>query len=92
MTALEVAARPDPLGAAMSHRMLGALRAAAAAAGFGELVASVRPNGKHAEPHTPMTDYIARTRDDTLPADAWLRTCGPGRLSTRWRPLRHPRP
>ncbi|GAA2756503.1 N-acetyltransferase [Actinopolymorpha rutila] len=74
VTALEIAVRPDRLGAGMSHSMLGALRAAAAAAGFGELVAPVRPNGKHAEPHTPMTDYVARTRDDGLPVDAWLRT------------------
>ncbi|MET9018349.1 N-acetyltransferase [Actinopolymorpha sp. NPDC004070] len=74
VTALEIAVRPDHLGAGMSQHMLGALRTAAAAAGFDELVAPVRPNGKHAEPHTPMAEYIARTRDDGLPVDPWLRT------------------
>ena len=74
VTALEIAVRPDRRGTGMSHHMLGALRKAVTAAGFDELVAPVRPNGKHTEPHTPMPDYIARTRDDGLPVDAWLRT------------------
>jgi hypothetical protein len=44
----------------------------AARHGFAELVAPVRPSGK-ADPHEPMTTYSARTRDDGLPADPWLR-------------------
>ena len=73
VSALEVAVRPDHLAHGLSHRMLAAMRAAAAATGAGELVAPVRPNGKHREPHVPMREYTARTRDDGLPSDAWLR-------------------
>jgi hypothetical protein len=35
---------------------------------------AVRSNEKHRDPHEPSTAYIARTRDDGLPVDAWLRT------------------
>ena len=74
VSALEIAVRPDHLGRGLSHRMLAAMRAAAAKAGYAELVAPVRPNEKHRDPHEPATAYVARTRDDGLPVDAWLRT------------------
>ena len=73
VTALEVAIDPAHQGRGLSTRMLGAMRQAATAAGFRELVAPVRPNEKHREPHTPTAEYAARTRPDGLPADAWLR-------------------
>jgi GNAT superfamily N-acetyltransferase len=73
-SALEIAIHPDHLGQGLSHVMVAALRDAAAAAGLGELVAPVRPNEKHREPHVAMQDYAFRTRDDGLPTDAWLRT------------------
>lgn len=74
VTALEIAIDPAHLGTGLSHRMLAAMRDAAAAAGFAELVAPVRPNEKHREPQVPMAEYVTRTRDDGLPVDAWLRT------------------
>jgi len=53
--------------------MLAAMRENARRHGFGELVAPVRPNAKHTEPHTPMSEYAFRTRADGLPVDPWLR-------------------
>jgi GNAT superfamily N-acetyltransferase len=74
VSALEIAVHPDHLGAGVSHAMLAALRTTAAAAGYGELVAPVRPNGKFRHPEVSMQEYAALTRDDGLPTDAWLRT------------------
>jgi hypothetical protein len=73
VSALEIAIHPEHLGAGLSHRVLASMRAAVRAAGFSDLVAPVRPNQKHLDPHVPMADYAWRTRDDGLPADAWLR-------------------
>ncbi len=73
VSALEITVRRDLLGTGVSPRMVAALREQAARLGFAELVAPVRPNGKHLEPHTPMAEYAARTRPDGLPHDAWLR-------------------
>lgn len=72
-SALEVSVRPDLQGHGLSALMVGAMRDAAAASGFSTLLAPVRPSEKHLEPHTPMSEYAGRTRDDGLPADAWLR-------------------
>jgi hypothetical protein len=74
VSALEIAVDPAHLGSGLSHRILAAMRAAASAAGFAELVAPVRPNEKHKQPRLPMTDYVTLTRDDGLPVDAWMRT------------------
>jgi GNAT superfamily N-acetyltransferase len=74
VSALEITVHREHLGTGLSHRMLAALRDAAAAAGFGELVAPVRPNGKHRHPRLPMAEYVELTREDGLPADAWIRT------------------
>jgi hypothetical protein len=57
----------------LSHRLLAAMLSAARAAGFRELVAPVRPTGKHVEPERDMTDYAFATRQDGLPVDPWLR-------------------
>ncbi|MEU4232511.1 N-acetyltransferase [Nonomuraea sp. NPDC026600] len=73
VSALEITVRSDLLGSGLSPLMLAAMRDQAARLGFGELVAPVRPNQKHLEPHTPMTEYAFRSRDDGLPHDAWLR-------------------
>lgn len=73
VSALEISIRPDKQGTGLSHLMLAAMRDNAARLGFSELVAPVRPNQKHLEPHTPMTEYAFRTREDGLPYDAWLR-------------------
>jgi GNAT superfamily N-acetyltransferase len=73
VSALEITVHPEHLGGGLSHRMLAAMKQAAAAAGFAELVAPVRPNEKHRHARLPMTDYVSLTRDDCLPEDAWLR-------------------
>ncbi|GGP10486.1 hypothetical protein GCM10012278_50310 [Nonomuraea glycinis] len=73
ISALEITVRRDLLGRGLSSRMLLAMRDNAAERGFEELLAPVRPNRKHLEPHTPMTEYAFRTQADGLPHDAWLR-------------------
>ncbi|GGS81237.1 hypothetical protein GCM10010156_45050 [Planobispora rosea] len=73
VTALEITVRNDLTGRGLSPIMLGALRDNAARLGFTEILAPVRPNAKHLEPHTPITEYAARTRQDGLPVDPWLR-------------------
>ncbi|MFI6505276.1 N-acetyltransferase [Nonomuraea typhae] len=73
ISALEVSIRKDRLGNGLSARMIAAMRAHAGELGFSELVAPVRPNQKHLEPHTPAEEYAFRTRQDGLPYDAWLR-------------------
>ena len=74
VSALEITIHSSHLGRGLSHRMLAAMKDAAADAGFNELVAPVRPNQKHRRAGLPMADYARLTRDDGLPADAWLRT------------------
>lgn len=74
VSALEISVHPEHLGKGLSRRMLAAMREAAAAAGYAELVAPVRPNEKHKQIDLPMVDYVELTRDDGLPVDAWLRT------------------
>ncbi len=73
VSALEINIDPAYQGRGWSSAMLGAMRANAAARGFTELVAPVRPNAKHHEPATPMSEYAFRVRDDGLPYDPWLR-------------------
>ncbi|MGW0802057.1 N-acetyltransferase [Nonomuraea sp. NPDC002799] len=73
VSALEISVRRDLQGKGLSALMLAAMRDHATRLGYRELVAPVRPNGKHLEPHTPMTEYAFRTRSDGLPHDAWLR-------------------
>ena len=72
-SALEVSVRPDRQGQGLSSLMIAAMRDAAAARGYSALLAPVRPSHKHLEPHVPMVEYAARTREDGLPVDAWLR-------------------
>lgn len=72
VSALEVAIAPTHRGLGLSARMLTALRDAAAAQGFSELVAPVRPNGKP-DPYQPIEEHARATRADGLPVDPWLR-------------------
>ncbi|GLW97335.1 N-acetyltransferase [Microtetraspora sp. NBRC 16547] len=74
VSAIEIMVRPDRRGRGLSGTILAAMRENVRARGFTELVAPVRPNGKHREPSTPMAEYALRTRDDGLPVDPWLRT------------------
>lgn len=74
VSAIEVTIATDHLGRGLSRIMLDAVRDNTRSLGFTTLVAPVRPTAKHLEPHTPMSEYAFRTRDDGLPHDPWLRT------------------
>ncbi|MEV4801799.1 N-acetyltransferase [Nonomuraea sp. NPDC049421] len=73
VSALEITVRRDLQGNGLSGLMVAAMREHAARLGFRTLVAPVRPNRKHLEPHTPMAEYAFRKRPDGLPHDPWLR-------------------
>jgi len=73
LSALEILVDPEARGSGLAGHMLEALRDTARAAGLASLVAPVRPSRKHLAPTVPMADYVARTRDDGLPEDSWLR-------------------
>ncbi len=70
---LEARVVPDRQGRGLSTALLQAARAAVRDLGHTDLFGPVRPTEKHREPRTPMGEYVARTRDDGLPADPWLR-------------------
>jgi hypothetical protein len=74
VSALEITVHADHLAAGLSRTMMTAMCKAAAAAGFTELVAPVRPTQKHKHPRISMSEYVAKTREDGLPVDPWLRT------------------
>ncbi|BCM67391.1 conserved hypothetical protein [Streptomyces sp. EAS-AB2608] len=73
VSAISVTIAPHAQGRGLSAVMLSAMRDTARARGFREVVAPVRPNAKHREPHTPITEYARRVRPDGLPEDPWLR-------------------
>ncbi|MEU4033140.1 N-acetyltransferase [Streptomyces collinus] len=73
ISAISVVVSPRAQGRGLSAVMLSAMRANAAARGFREVVAPVRPSAKHREPHTPIHEYAHRVRPDGLPHDPWLR-------------------
>ncbi|MFF5446708.1 N-acetyltransferase [Streptomyces sp. NPDC012888] len=73
VSAIEVSVAAGRQGEGLSGRMLTAMRENARSRGFAEVVAPVRPNGKPAEPDTPIHEYAFRTREDGLPHDPWLR-------------------
>lgn len=72
-SALEIAIVPAGRGHGLSVVMLDHMRRAVADLGLHDLVAPVRPSGKHAHPREPMADYLDRRTDEGLPADPWLR-------------------
>ncbi|GAA2597492.1 MULTISPECIES: N-acetyltransferase [Streptomyces] len=73
VSAISVSIAPHAQGSGLSAVMLSAMRDNARARGFREVVAPVRPNAKHLEPHTPIEEYAHRVRPDGLPQDPWLR-------------------
>ncbi|MEU8524655.1 MULTISPECIES: N-acetyltransferase [Streptomyces] len=74
VSAIEVTVDTSALGRGLSSRMLGAMRDNARRLGFTEVVAPVRPNGKHLEAGSSIHEYAFRTREsDGLPHDPWLR-------------------
>ncbi|WP_405062731.1 N-acetyltransferase [Kribbella sp. NBC_01505] len=72
--ALNISVAHHLQGQGLAAALLSALREAAADLGHHTLQAPVRPSQKSVEPRTPMAEYVARTRPDGLPYDAWLRT------------------
>lgn len=72
-SALEVAILPRHRGRGLSSLMLEQMRRAVAGRGLGDLVAPVRPSGKHEHPWESMSSYLGREQDG-LPADPWVRT------------------
>ncbi|GAA4702792.1 N-acetyltransferase [Phytohabitans rumicis] len=73
VSAIEILIRPDIRGSGLSAQMLAAMRTNAARHKFADLVAPVRPSGKHEHPDVPIEEYVTWTRDDGLPVDPWLR-------------------
>jgi hypothetical protein len=73
LCALEVAVAPGQRSRHLSGPTLAAVLGNARRHGFHDVVVPVRPSAKHREPHVPMTEYAARTREDGLPSDPWLR-------------------
>ncbi|MFJ1732156.1 GNAT family N-acetyltransferase [Streptomyces sp. NPDC088254] len=73
VSAISIVIAPHAQGKGLSRIMLKAMRESARAKGFTEVVAPVRPNAKHREPHTPIEEYAHRVREDGLPYDPWLR-------------------
>ncbi len=73
LCALEVAVVPGQRSRHLSGRTLAAVADNARRHGFGDVVVPVRPSRKHLEPHVSMAAYVARTREDGLPEDPWLR-------------------
>jgi GNAT superfamily N-acetyltransferase len=71
--AMQVVVAPDRKGEGLAGRMVSLFRERARAAGFGALIACVRPTDKHRYPLTPIERYAAWTRADGLPFDAWIR-------------------
>jgi GNAT superfamily N-acetyltransferase len=74
LSALSVTVAPDRRGQGLSRLVVRGLKAAAARAGLGTLLAPVRPSGKSAYPLTPMERYVRWARPDGAPFDPWLRT------------------
>jgi GNAT superfamily N-acetyltransferase len=74
LAALSVTVAPDRRGQGLSRLVVQGLKAAAARAGLGTLLAPVRPSGKCAYPLTPMERYVRWARPDGAPFDPWLRT------------------
>ncbi|MGC2999070.1 GNAT family N-acetyltransferase [Streptomyces sp. G35A] len=73
VSAVSVTVAPHAQGRGLSAVMLSALRDNARRHGFREVVAPVRPSGKHLEPRTPVEEYVRRVRPDGLPHDPWMR-------------------
>ncbi|MFF0479326.1 N-acetyltransferase [Streptomyces sp. NPDC004284] len=74
VSAIEITVDLGHLGKGVSYQMLAAMRENVRRLGFAELVAPVRPNGKHLEAVSSIHEYAFRTREaDGLPQDPWLR-------------------
>ncbi|NJL93859.1 MAG: GNAT family N-acetyltransferase [Anaerolineae bacterium] len=74
VSAIEITLRPELRGQGLSRVILSAMKTAARAAGYQQLIAPVRPTLKARYPLTPMPEYITWTEaDGSAPFDPWLR-------------------
>ncbi|MEV6345684.1 hypothetical protein [Actinoplanes sp. NPDC051851] len=73
LCALGIEVAPAHQGRRYAVTMLDALRDLAASAGFGHLVAPLRPTWKERYPLTPISRYAAWTTETGEPFDPWLR-------------------
>ncbi|MCX6018269.1 MAG: GNAT family N-acetyltransferase [Chloroflexi bacterium] len=74
LTAIEASIAPEYQNRGVSRIVLEHMRAIAQRAGFGSLVAPVRPSWKSRYPHTPIDRYVAWAHDASgAPFDPWLR-------------------
>jgi GNAT superfamily N-acetyltransferase len=71
--AIQIVVAPDEQGKGLAAVTLGVMRAIALEAGFGSLIACVRPNHKDRYPLMPIEGYAVWHRSDGLPHDPWLR-------------------
>ena len=73
LSALAIEIPPEHQGGGLSRTMVGAMGEIAAAHGFADLIAPLRPTWKERYPLTPIARYAAWARDDGLPFDPWIR-------------------
>jgi GNAT superfamily N-acetyltransferase len=66
--------RPDRTGTGLASDVLTALCEAGRSRGLHQVIAPLRPTGKHRHPSTPIGEYTAWARPDGLSLDPWLRT------------------
>ena len=71
---IEARIHPEARSRGLSGELLLAARGRARDLGYQHLIAPILPTAKHLEPHTPIAEYVTRTRADGLPHDPWLRT------------------
>ena len=71
--AIQICVAADSRGRGLSSVMLEAMRRTAVEAGFGALIACVRPTDKVGQPLMPIEQYARWQRADGLPFDPWLR-------------------
>jgi hypothetical protein len=73
LSALVAIVDPGRQGEGLSASIVEGMRRVAAAAGFRELIAPVRPTWKERYPLIPLERYAHWRRDDGLPFDPWIR-------------------
>ena len=71
--AMLIIVKPALRGGGLAGTLVGAFRAAARSAGFGAVIACVRPTEKELYPLLSIESYAAWRRDDGLPVDPWMR-------------------
>lgn len=71
--AMQIVVDPKAQGGGYSGTMVGAMRAAARAAGYRAVIACVRPTWKERYPLIPVERYARWRRPDGLPFDPWIR-------------------